>query len=732
MSHSLPTTSGTAQQPNGGGNVLGWTSGPSGTGLTNPFAAFTVVTVKPNESPLPQSAVAAAVCTAATRPGGEAGGAQGGLTSLDELPKGWWKVVENEKGGYQYKTVTKVLDKMVETLLDGGAGSNHVTEELVVSILNRASALGLNPDDPKFPIVQIEQWVYPEYVHGIASGSPVPLKGSVVLRVRLQEGPSADKCEDGHELFVRCKIAAKGTSDWHGLILGGRALDCEARRGLGFRPGPNSHILDTLGVRIPRCEDASAERKDRAYVLRSVVSAMDATLPDSNEPGIGSRASVAFSGDEEVQLLPVEGALIPVSVEGDFVRNASQCQAILPVEGRIEAVPGVWSTGCNGKEGMILVTPRQEEVVLEKGDPVGEIRNGLVASSQCSCSAMDMVFQSSDLKEPCERCGESVMAAKAEACYACGSVQKETMKLQGCRCGSKAGTKKQTTGKVRGYGLLAAVIGLTALVSGAPASYAYAARSEQVKAEDHWVTFPGGWVRVHEQAREELYDLSENGFPGEVTAVGPRRVTVGQFTTGEPLEWEDSRDGDPGVFKGRPWVGETRFFHKSTKGNQAPWRSTITEPVFHIVEVPGGIDRMAEETPTDFYYDKLRESMGRSHPKADRFLLDHLVSLEAFLDKSIIFGFSYGVAKAELCCTKGKLLGHLVSRNGTAPDPERSQAVRDFAPLKEKLHIQQFLGCTNWLRTYPIDQVRLLREKYLISYFLSNSQDANRICITYR
>ena len=32
----------------------------------------------------------------------------------------------------------------------------------------------------------------------------------------------------------------------------------------------------------------------------------------------------------------------------------------------------------------------------------------------------------------------------------------------------------------------------------------------------------------------------------------------------------------------------------------------------------------------------------------------------------------------------------------------------------------------------PIDQVRLLREKYLISYFLSNSQDANRICITYR
>ena len=34
-------------------------------------------------------------------------------------------------------------------------------------------------------------------------------------------------------------------------------------------------------------------------------------------------------------------------------------------------------------------------------------------------------------------------------------------------------------------------------------------------------------------------------------------------------------------------------------------------------------------------------------------------------------------------------------------------------------------------RIYPIDQVRLLRAKYLISYFLSNSQDANGIWITY-
>ena len=122
--------------------------------------------------------------------------------------------------------------------------------------------------------------------------------------------------------------------------------------------------------------------------------------------------------------------------------------------------------------------------------------------------------------------------------------------------------------------------------------------------------------------------------------------------------------------------------------------------MYHIVEIPGGIERLAEETPTDEYYSALRKDLGSRYPGADRFLLDHLVSLEGFLDKSIVYGFSYGVEKAKLCRTGGKLLGHLIGRSGSSPDPERAQAVRDFPPLREKLHVQQFLGSANWLRTY--------------------------------
>ena len=46
----------------------------------------------------------------------------------------------------------------------------------------------------------------------------VPLKGAAVIRVRLLEGKAVDSATEGPEIFIRCKTAAKGTSDWHGLI----------------------------------------------------------------------------------------------------------------------------------------------------------------------------------------------------------------------------------------------------------------------------------------------------------------------------------------------------------------------------------------------------------------------------------------------------------------------------------------------------------------------------------
>ena len=120
----------------------------------------------------------------------------------------------------------------------------------------------------------------------------------------------------------------------------------------------------------------------------------------------------------------------------------------------------------------------------------------------------------------------------------------------------------------------------------------------------------------------------------------------------------------------------------------------------HIVEKYGVVERLAQGSSTASYYEALRADLGLRHPNADRHLVDHMVSLEALLDRSIIVGFSFGVNKALVAAVEGELLGHTISRDGCKPDPERTQAVRDFPPLKEKVHVQQFLGCANWLRIY--------------------------------
>ena len=78
-----------------------------------------------------------------------------------------------------------------------------------MGMLNRAAELGIGTNDRRLPVVRLEKWVHPEFVHGIASGAPVPLKGAAVFGVTLLEGETA---RPGPEIFVRCKIAARGTS----------------------------------------------------------------------------------------------------------------------------------------------------------------------------------------------------------------------------------------------------------------------------------------------------------------------------------------------------------------------------------------------------------------------------------------------------------------------------------------------------------------------------------------
>ena len=128
---------------------------------------------------------------------------------------------------------------------------------------------------------------------------------------------------------------------------------------------------------------------------------------------------------------------------------------------------------------------------------------------------------------------------------------------------------------------------------------------------------------------------------------------------------------------------------------------TVTHPVFHIIEEPGGIEHLADcMCPTEEYYDALAADMRKRHPKASKCVLEHLEALEPFLGMTINAGFNFGVNKAQVAVVEGSLLGHIVSRTGASADPERTRAIREFAPLKDVSQVRQFLGSTNWIRWY--------------------------------
>ena len=234
--------------------------------------------------------------------------------------------------------------------------------------------------------------MHAEAVHGIAASSPVPLKGAVVMRVTLLEGFTPEDCKPPHEILVRAKISAKGRSDWHGLILGGRSLDCQSRGGVGFRPGPTTHMLDTLGIGMPRVEHI-VQRPDRAYVARSVISSLDSCVWVAGEE---AKEVLVLDSQEVLELGPDDGALVPVKrvsltagLGKDLVAGAGALEALLPVEGKVEAVPGMWPSG-----SCVMNPSEWDSVLLEPGEPVAEIQRGHVSMSFCDdCGTVETLFE---------------------------------------------------------------------------------------------------------------------------------------------------------------------------------------------------------------------------------------------------------------------------------------------------------------------------------------------------
>jgi hypothetical protein len=79
---------------------------------------------------------------------------------------------------------------------------------------------------------------------------------------------------------------------------------------------------------------------------------------------------------------------------------------------------------------------------------------------------------------------------------------------------------------------------------------------------------------------------------------------------------------------------------------------------------------------------------------------DHIIHLKRTFEKCRKYGLSLNPKKSHFAMQEGKLLGHIVSRDGIRIDPKRVEAIETLAVPRNVKEIQSFLGKINFLRRF--------------------------------
>jgi hypothetical protein len=79
---------------------------------------------------------------------------------------------------------------------------------------------------------------------------------------------------------------------------------------------------------------------------------------------------------------------------------------------------------------------------------------------------------------------------------------------------------------------------------------------------------------------------------------------------------------------------------------------------------------------------------------------DHLQHLEQVFKKCRKIGISLNPKKSSFVVQEGKLMGHIISRDGIKIDPNKVASIHKISILRRKKVVQSFLGRVNFLRTF--------------------------------
>ena len=93
-------------------------------------------------------------------------------------------------------------------------------------------------------------------------------------------------------------------------------------------------------------------------------------------------------------------------------------------------------------------------------------------------------------------------------------------------------------------------------------------------------------------------------------------------------------------------------------------------------------------------------------PKTDE---KHIKHLEQVFQRCMKFGISLNPKKSYFSLEEGKLLGHIISKDGIRIDPRRVEAIEKIDLPRSKKEVQSFIGKVNFLRRFIVDCAEKMR-----------------------
>ena len=88
---------------------------------------------------------------------------------------------------------------------------------------------------------------------------------------------------------------------------------------------------------------------------------------------------------------------------------------------------------------------------------------------------------------------------------------------------------------------------------------------------------------------------------------------------------------------------------------------------------------------------------------------DHCQHLEKIFIRALEYGLSLNPKNFSFAVTQGKLLGHIVSKDGVRIDPKRVIAIDKISKPKNVKDIQSFFGEVNFLRRFVTNFAKISR-----------------------